>query len=169
MTVQLPPVAVHAGEGQELPSPTGDRITVKLGTGDTAGALSAVEIVNSPSSGPPLHIHRREDEVWWILEGHYRFRVGDTLVDLEPGGMAFGPRDVPHAFANVGESPGRLLVITTPGGLEQFFERSAALRATTADPQRLTELGLAHGLEFIGPPLRSSVAGPSSSASSARP
>lgn len=153
MTVQLPPVAVRTGEGRALASPTGDRITIKLGTGDTAGVLSAVEIVNSPSSGPPRHIHRREDELWWVLEGHYRFEVGETLVELEPGGMAFGPRDFAHAFVNVGDAPGRLLVITTPGGLEQFFERSAELRATTADPQQLADLGLAHGIDFIGPPL----------------
>ena len=153
MSVRLSPVAVPTGEGRDLASPTGDRITIKLGTGDTGGALSAVEIVNSPGNGPPVHIHRRDDEVWWVLEGHYRFRVGETLVELEPGGMAFGPRDVPHAFTNVGDAPGRLLVITTPAGLERFFEQSAALRAPPADPQQMAEVGSAHGIEFVGPPL----------------
>lgn len=153
MSVRPAPVAVPAGAGHDLPSPTGDRITIKIGTGDSGGSLSVLEISNSPRSGPPLHVHRREDELWWVLEGRYRFSVGDTLVELEPGGMAFGPRDVAHAFQNVGDAPGRLLVITTPSGLEQFFERSAALRTGTADPERLIELGLAHGLEFIGPPL----------------
>lgn len=153
MSVQLPPVAVGAGDGQHIALPTGDSITIKAGTGETRGALSVFESVHAPRSGPPKHTHRREDELWWVLDGCYRFQVGDDFVDLERGGMAFGPRDVPHAFQNTGDTPGRLLVIATPAGIEEFFERSAALRATAADPEQIAEVASAFGIDFIGPPL----------------
>ena len=74
--------------------------------------------------------------------------------------MAFGPRGTPHAFQNVGETPGRLLVITTPSGLERFFEEFAALRPGPAGPDEAAEaaalaaVGHANWIEFTGPPDR---------------
>lgn len=70
------------------------------------------------------------------------------------GGMAFGPRGTPHAFQNTGDDPGRLLIVTTPSGLEGFFEDFAArLQAGSVGPATLSEVGLAHGLDFVGPPV----------------
>ena len=70
------------------------------------------------------------------------------------GGMAFGPRGTPHAFQNIGGEPGRLLIITTPSGLEEFFQDfDARLRRGSVGPETLSEVGLAHGLEFVGPPI----------------
>jgi hypothetical protein len=67
--------------------------------------------------------------------------------------MAFGPRGVPHAFQNLGEAPGRLLIVTTPSGVERFFEQFADLGTGPEDLQGLHDVGLANWLEFIGPPL----------------
>jgi hypothetical protein len=67
--------------------------------------------------------------------------------------MAFGPRGTAHCFQNIGEAPGRLLVVTTPSGLERFFEQFAEPLAGTADPAKLAAVGLANWIEFVGPPV----------------
>ena len=67
--------------------------------------------------------------------------------------MAFGPRGLPHSFQNVGDTPGRLLVVTTPSGLERFFERFAELPPGSIDPDGLAEIGRANGIQVVGPPL----------------
>jgi mannose-6-phosphate isomerase-like protein (cupin superfamily) len=143
------PFAVQAGEGKSLETPTGDLVTIKAHTRNTNGSMSVLEIAVEPKSGPALHTHLREDELWWVLEGEFRFKAGDAMLHAAAGGMAFGPRGVPHAFQNVGDPRGRLLVITTPSGLERFFEQFA--EASGADV--LAEIGIANWIEFAGPPL----------------
>jgi hypothetical protein len=69
------------------------------------------------------------------------------------GGLAFGPRGTPHCFQNIGDTPGRLLVVTTPSGLERFFEQFAALLPGPADPEKLAAVGHANWVEFVGPPV----------------
>lgn len=144
---------VPSSEGTTLETPTGDWITIKAHTRNTNGSMSVFEIVTEPMSGPGLHTHVREDELWWVLEGEYRFKAGDAIFHLTQGGMAFGPRGVPHAFQNVGATVGRLLAITTPSGAERFFEQFAALLPGPLDRDRVVEVGLANWIEFVGPPL----------------
>ena len=118
------------------------------------------------AGGPALHTHLREDELWYVIEGDFRFKAGGAMLRASTGGMAFGPRGMPHAFQNIGDSPGRLLVITTPSGLERFFEEFAALRPGSASPETLTAVGHANWLEFTGPPI--AVSDPLESPSDAR-
>ena len=156
MTSSNPPFAVAAGDGPSMQTPTDDRMTVKAHSGNTSGLLTVLELENEPKHGPALHIHRREDEVWYVLEGQFRFLVGDEHYRLSKGGMAFGPRGTPHCFQNIGDGPGRLLIICTPAGVERFFEEFAARGASSpraTDPEYLVEIGHAHGVDFIGPPL----------------
>jgi hypothetical protein len=112
-----------------------------------------MELVIGPKKGPALHTHLREDELWYVLDGDFRFKAGGAMLRVSTGGMAFGPRGTPHAFQNIGETPGRLLVITTPSGLERFFEEFAALLAGAAGPEALTAVGHANWVEFTGPPV----------------
>jgi mannose-6-phosphate isomerase-like protein (cupin superfamily) len=146
------PFAVQSGEGPVLETPTGDSVTVKADTRSTNGSLTILELVVAPGSGPALHVHLREDEVWYVLEGDFRFKAGDTMLRASTGGMAFGPRGTPHNFQNVGDAPGRLLIITSPSGVERFFEQFAALRGPV-DADMLGAVGHANWIEFIGPPL----------------
>ena len=150
MSAQVPPFAVQAGEGESLETPTGDVVTIKAHTRNTNGSMSVHEIAIAPKSGPGFHTHLREDELWWVLEGEFRFKAGDAIFHAAAGGMAFGPRNVPHAFQNVGDTRGRLLVITTPSGLERFFEQFAA---SPGGPDVLAEVGIANWIDFVGPPL----------------
>jgi mannose-6-phosphate isomerase-like protein (cupin superfamily) len=151
--VSMTPFSVQAGEGAALQTPTGDVVTVKVDTAQSMGAMTVLEFLVQGRSGPAVHRHLREDELWWVLEGDFRFMVGDDWLEASTGGMAFGPRGVPHAFQNVGNSSGRLLVVTTPSGLERFFEQFAELGRGPVGPEELAGVAQPNWMEFHGPPL----------------
>jgi mannose-6-phosphate isomerase-like protein (cupin superfamily) len=153
MSTSVKPFALAAGEGALLETPTGDSVCVKTDTRNTSGSLTVLEFVISPKNGPALHTHVREDEVWWVLEGEFRFKAGDGMFSVSEGGMAFGPRGMPHNFQNIGEAPGRLLVVTAPSGAERLFEEYNNLLPGPVDPEKISALGRANWVEFIGPPL----------------
>ena len=147
----MAPFAVQPGEGTALEPPMGGSVTVKVATSQTNGSLTVLEFLVGPRSGPALHTHLREDELWYVIEGDFRFKAGDAMLRASTGGMAFGPRGTPHCFQNIGDAPGRLLVMTTPSGLERFFEDFAALPGPVS-PETLSALGHANWVEFVGPP-----------------
>ena len=153
MSTSLEPFAVQSGEGRLLQTPTGDSVCIKSDTRNTHGSLTVLEFVISPSNGPALHTHLREDEVWYVLEGDFRFKAGEAMFRVAQGGMAFGPRGTPHTFQNIGEVPGRLLVITSPSGAERLFEEYNALLPGPVDPETLNSLARGSWVEFVGPPL----------------
>jgi mannose-6-phosphate isomerase-like protein (cupin superfamily) len=152
MSAFTAPFAVQPGEGPVLRTPTGDRVTIKADTEKTNGALTVFELVIAPKSGPALHTHLREDELWYVLEGDFRFKAGDSMLHVSTGGMAFGPRRTPHCFQNTGEVPGRLLVITAPSGAERFFEEFANL-GPAAGQDALKAVSDANWVEILGPPV----------------
>ncbi|HEY5787930.1 MAG TPA: cupin domain-containing protein [Microlunatus sp.] len=153
MSAPIRPFAVQQIEGVKLRTPTAGSVIVKADTSDTNGSMTVLEFLIPPNDGPAVHAHLREDEVWYVIEGDFRFKAGDELLRASTGGMAFGPRGLPHAFQNVGDTLGRLLVITTPSGLERFFEQANDLRRPI-DPEEVAAIGLANWMEFSGPPLR---------------
>jgi len=154
MDTPIPPFAVQAGEGIVLETPTGGTAIIKADTRQTNGSLTVIELIIGPKQGPAVHTHHRDDELWVVLEGDFRFKTGGATLRASTGGMAFGPRGTPHAFQNVRDAPGRLLVVTTPSGLEGFFQDFAAqLRTGSVGPETLSEVGRAYGLEFVGPPV----------------
>jgi mannose-6-phosphate isomerase-like protein (cupin superfamily) len=145
--------AVQRGEGNALETPTGGVVTIKAATRETNGSLTALEFLIGPKEGPGLHTHSREDELWYVIEGEFRFKAGGLMLHASTGGLAFGPRGVPHCFQNIGDTPGRLLVITTPSGLERFFEQFAALLPGPVDQETLGAVGHANWVDFVGPPV----------------
>jgi mannose-6-phosphate isomerase-like protein (cupin superfamily) len=153
MSTCMQPFSVQSGEGALLETPTGDSVYIKTNTRNTRGSLTVLEFVISPKNGPALHTHVREDEVWYVLEGDFRFKAGDAMFWVSEGGMAFGPRGTPHSFQNVGDAPGRLLVVTAPSGAERLFEEYNKLLPGPVDPEMLSALGHENWVEFVGPPL----------------
>jgi hypothetical protein len=75
--------------------------------------------VLEPEGEGPLHVHYREDEGFWVLEGQLTFEVGEETIEAGPGSFVFGPKDVPHRFT-VESGPARLLFILSPAGFEEF-------------------------------------------------
>jgi len=102
------------------------RMFVEIDSDDTKGVVSLVRVFVPPDSGPPPHVHSREDEIHTVLRGHYRYRHGDEVVDAPPGTSIFMPRGIPHGFKNISSEPGEHLVTLLPGGLEKMFREISA-------------------------------------------
>ncbi len=130
----------------------GTRYMVKASAA-SGGSVGIIEMLVPPGEGPPMHVHGREDEVFHIVEGRFRIWCGDRTWDVEPGGVVFLPKGVPHTFRNLGPGTGRLLTTVAPGGFEGFFPLVAERGLTIpGDLPALQELAAAFGLEFVGPP-----------------
>lgn len=108
------------GEGRRLWI-VGDTMTFKATSAQTGGSMAAVEVLAAPGGGPPPHIHRDEDEMWYVLDGEFEILAGEETLRLGAGGFAFVPRGTLHRFENVSDTPSRVLIVFTPGGFEGFF------------------------------------------------
>jgi quercetin dioxygenase-like cupin family protein len=104
-----------------------------------------------PLADTPLHVHRDEDEVFYILEGEHVIRVGDDEHRVGPGGVVFAPRGIPHAQRRVVPGEGRELVVTTPGGLEGFFRELAQAHADgSLGPDAYAAASERFGITWLG-------------------
>ena len=125
---------------------------------DTGGQMTIVEMHEPPGVETPLHVHHREDEAFWILEGGATFTVGDEVIDASAGDYLFGPRHVPHKYA-VGDAGCRMLFVCTPGGnFEDLVrEMSAPAQSRTLPPPsdeepdfaRVAAIAQAYGCELL--------------------
>jgi mannose-6-phosphate isomerase-like protein (cupin superfamily) len=95
--------------------------TFKVTGKETNGAFTVMDQIIQPQGGPPPHIHHREDEAFYILDGTFLFLCGDKETVFDKGSFVYVPKGVLHTFKNIGEQQGRLLVTVTPAGLEDFF------------------------------------------------
>jgi quercetin dioxygenase-like cupin family protein len=147
-------IAVSPGDGERVRSPIGGDVTLVV-TGDQSnGALAALDVVAPPGEGPPLHVHNREDETVYILEGEFRWKLGAELCATQPGSFVFIPRGLAHCFQCVGQQPGRMLITFAPAGMEGFFERLSSL--TAFDLEAFRDAAAEHGMDVVGPPLAES-------------
>jgi mannose-6-phosphate isomerase-like protein (cupin superfamily) len=116
---------------------------------DTRGAYSLAIETTPPHSGLPLHVHHRQDEAMYILEGEYEIQCGDQTVRATKGTFVFLPRGVPNRFENVADAPSSYIYITSPGGFETFMAQMS--KAAPGDPPDMTkvpEIFRDHGIEM---------------------
>jgi len=99
----------------------GTLMTVKAKSEDTRGGFTLVEQIAPPGFGPPPHVHKSEEEAFFLLEGSISVTCGEDSWRVESGGFVFLPRGVPHAFRVGDEGPARLLQITSPAQFEKFM------------------------------------------------
>jgi len=147
-------IATLPDEGESMYT-LGPHMTVKLSSAATNG-LYFLAVEETPSGiGPPLHVHHRQDEIFHVLEGHYRFQVGSQSIDAPTGTTAAVPRGTPHAFVNVSDTPSRLLFVLSPGlDAEGFFRALSQLPQTShPEPAELARIAAGYATEFVGPPL----------------
>ena len=138
------------GEGMTYYVLGGDIVTIKADTRDTGGAYVVLETEVPAQGGPPRHVHRYEEESYYVLEGEFEFHVGERTEMARPGAFLIAPRNVPHHFRNVGLETGRLLVIVKPAGFERFIEEFARLpRDRAVDAELLQEIAQRYGVEFV--------------------
>ncbi len=115
--------ALAGGEGERIWI-VGDTMTLKATGGSTEGSFVLLENLTAPGGGPPPHVHTREDEFWYVLDGTFEIRIADEVHAVGPGGFAYAPRGTVHNFRNTADTPSRILVGFTPGGMEGFFRES---------------------------------------------
>jgi mannose-6-phosphate isomerase-like protein (cupin superfamily) len=115
-----------------------------LATGeDTSGKYALFEALVSPGGGPPPHVHSREEEGFYVLEGEITFLIGDQRLVASAGMFANVPVGTPHSFKNESGKPARMLISLAPAGLEKmFFEIGVPVPpgATTAAPATKEEI-----------------------------
>lgn len=146
------PIVVAPGGGKIIPGGNHWFATKALGT-ETQGLFAATEVTTPPGGGPPPHVHRLEDEAYYILEGEFLVLSGHQVVRATPGTFIFLPRGIVHAFRNVGTAPGRFLDIVTPAGFEQFYQQtSQSPPEERQDMIQLVAAAKSYGVELVAPP-----------------
>jgi quercetin dioxygenase-like cupin family protein len=132
-----------------------------LATGEeTGGQFALMEQVARKGNVPPRHIHHREDETFYIVEGEMTFSIGDQTIKATPGTMVFAPRDIPHSFT-IDSDQVRILVLVAPAGAEDFFKACSVPAASMTLPppaevpyaeiQKMKALAPTYGFEFVPP------------------
>jgi mannose-6-phosphate isomerase-like protein (cupin superfamily) len=124
-------------------------ILVRATAEQTGGAMCVLEEADPVDT--PLHVHEREDELFYALDGEHVITVGEREHRIGPGGFVFAPRGIPHAQRRVVARTGRMLVVCTPGGLEGFFRELAdAERAGTLGPDAYARASARYGITWLG-------------------
>ncbi len=122
-------------------------VVFKISGEETGGSFALVEHPIEPRRLVPPHVHTREDEYSYVLEGEIGVRLGDQEFTAGPGTYVFKPRGIPHTFWNAGKTPARIIEIIAPAGFEKYFEELPALFAEGGPPdhKRHTELRARYG------------------------
>lgn len=144
-------------EAGEKFSIIGGGVRVLIDGAASGGQCCIFECPIPPGDGPPLHKHEREDELFYVLEGRFKFSIDGKEFIGEQGSFACAPRGSVHAFRNVGSSVGRLHVTCTPSGLEIPFravrDPEPGSGKEKASPEQIMEEFSKFGVTFVGPPL----------------
>jgi mannose-6-phosphate isomerase-like protein (cupin superfamily) len=145
------PHIIRAGQGEEI-GLFGDSACLLLTEEKTEGKLLLGLSHDSPGSGPPLHVHEREDELFLVQSGCYEFVLGSQSVEGGAGAVVFGPRGLPHTHRVVSEEPGRMLSACLPARYEGFVRLFARECATGApNRSRIAEVSRSFGVSFLSP------------------
>ena len=149
------PSFFHVARGESRSADDIGNITVKVSGADTGGTFVVLEVSTVVDSGAPLHMHHVENEWFYVLEGEYEIQVGGHLFNLKPGASVYAPKLIPHTWHDVGETPGRLLVVAQPaGGMEAFAKDLISLGGTgVPSPSAMKALFEKYDMEMLGPPL----------------
>jgi quercetin dioxygenase-like cupin family protein len=142
-------IQVHQAEG-EIWKIFGLEILGKIDSAETNGQYSVIETRTPPNAGPPMHVHSREDELFYVLQGHYRFYCGADSSEAVQGDLVHLPRGIAHGFKNVGDSLGVMINTISPGGFENFFRQVSLLSESgPMQPEEVKILAEKYGLRFI--------------------
>lgn len=139
------------GEGKEVQLGGGFGVVFKLFGTDTGEQFAVVEHPLAPGTlAAPPHVHHKEDEASYVLEGEIMAQVGDRVIQASVGTLIFKPKGIPHTFWNQSSAPARILEIISPAGFEQYFEELAELVAPGGPPDipRLMTLAQKYDLEL---------------------
>jgi quercetin dioxygenase-like cupin family protein len=129
---------VPAGQGEAYWGP-GNQMRFLVTGEETGGAFFMAEGLVLPGGGPPPHVHSREDESFYLLEGTLTVQVGGRTLQASPGDFVYLPRGIAHSFRNAGKKNVRMLVTVTSAGLEKYFQETFDPAVEGSGPPPLTE------------------------------
>ena len=147
-----------AGSGRAFWGP-GDHYTFLVTGAESGGAYFAMEALVPPGGGPPRHIHTREDETFYLLQGNVEFLLGEQTVVAGPGAFVNVPRGSVHHFHNSSDAVVRMILTFAPAGIEKFFEETLerALDPQAPVPDNVDQVAARYavaapryGIEFLG-------------------
>lgn len=127
--------------------------TVKVSSHDSDGTALVIEQANAYRGGPPRHVHHDQEEWFYVVEGEYVVSIGEETYPLLPGDSVLAPRGVPHAWALVGHTPGRMVIAFFPAGrMEEFFDEAVTLDGQPS-VAAARSLFAAYGMDVTGSPI----------------
>jgi quercetin dioxygenase-like cupin family protein len=129
-------------------------VDVKISGSDNEGSFAVFEqTVLAKGAGVPLHFHPAQDEMFYVLAGSYRFKVGDEMFDLQAGDSVYLPRNIPHAWMLLSEKGTTHVLVQPAGELENFFVKMKAIDHVPT-PEEVARISAESGMTIVGPPLR---------------
>ena len=142
------------GKHYKMKGVTLNNLDIKISGKDTANNLAVFEQTGyTPSGGPPLHIHPFQDEWFYVIEGNYKFQVGEDTYFMNSGDTIFLPRNVQHAFIQLTEK-GKMIVSYLPAGkMEDFFKVTNNWTSPPSKEEIITVFN-DHEMKVVGPPLK---------------
>jgi mannose-6-phosphate isomerase-like protein (cupin superfamily) len=133
----------------------------KVGSDHSHGQMSILDHRVPPGFAPPPHVHHHSDEALLVLDGQFDGFCGDHRWRAGPGSLVFMPRAVPHGFAVSDAGPGRIIIVASPGGFDQFVAAAGEPAPELClpvpvppDPARLMQLAAVHGIQILPRPNR---------------
>lgn len=132
----------------------GNLVTIQVSGADSKGTLAVMHDVTPPNGGPPLHRHHSDSEAFYVLEGTFLFELDGAEHVRQAGESLNILPGVAHLYQNTGTTPGKMIIVTTPAGLDEFFVELDALLKSSAEPDMGAVAGLhaKYGMELLGPP-----------------
>jgi quercetin dioxygenase-like cupin family protein len=125
---------------------------VKISSKDTGGQLSVFEYIGHEKTGPSLHIHFYQDEIFYVAEGEYVFQLDKERFTLKKGDTIFLPRNVPHTWIQTSDF-GKLIYFLQPAGkMEEFFSAMSKLQGPPSK-EYSDKMHKMCGMKTIGPPM----------------
>ena len=145
-------LVVPAGGGKQFTMDAPGRLAaLKLLGHETGESIMLFEETVPVGTGSTHHLHHDSDEVAWVLEGQFSFKIGDEVFAGGPGTCAFFPRNVPHAWKNVGASAGRALFLYTPASAGRYIEESLDRPGAPLTDSERDSLRRLHNWKVLGP------------------
>ncbi|PKH52919.1 hypothetical protein CXF68_20415 [Tenacibaculum sp. Bg11-29] len=140
---------VKSDEGKKW-NVLGVKIVGKILSTQTNNKYSVIISETPPNQGPPLHVHKHEDELFYILKGNYVFHFGNKKIKAKQGDFIKLPRGIPHRFVNTDSIVGLTMNTITPGGFENFFsEISKESEANRLTKHKIDSIANKYGVSFV--------------------
>ena len=144
----MKPKRLAPNEGEIL-----EQRIVKITPAENGGSYLQFETSHAPGANVPAHFHHQEDEAFYVLAGQYEFLVGETRFIATTGAFAFAPRGTVHAFTNIGQETGRLLITVTPGTQHEGLMREVVTLTEQLrkppEPSQVAALALKYGWVWV--------------------